>query len=130
MIPFERQFQTFHSVQNYLLLNELLAAGFPMPLVDTDALRKARAAFVEQLLPSVPTTSPGRPPRRCCSTWSTRCCEGGTMQAFGYERPQTLDQAVALLDRYGPDGPAAGRRHRPDHRRARAGAAPTVCSST
>ena len=28
MIPFERQFQTFHSLQNYFLLNELLAPGF------------------------------------------------------------------------------------------------------
>jgi len=46
MIPFERGFQTFHSVQNYLLLNELLAVGFPMPLIDTDELRRARAAFV------------------------------------------------------------------------------------
>jgi hypothetical protein len=46
MIPFERQFQTLHSLQNYLLLNELLAVGQPMPLVDTDALRTARAAFV------------------------------------------------------------------------------------
>jgi hypothetical protein len=48
MIPFERQFQTFHSLQNYFLLNELLAPGFPMPLVDTDALRKERAGFVER----------------------------------------------------------------------------------
>ena len=48
MIPFERQFQTFHSLQNYFLLNELLAPGFPMPLVDTDALRAARADFVER----------------------------------------------------------------------------------
>ena len=48
MIPFERQFQTFHSLQNYFLTNELLAPGFPMPLVDTDALREARAAFVER----------------------------------------------------------------------------------
>jgi hypothetical protein len=48
MIPFERQFQTFHSVQNYFLLNELLAPGMPMPLVDTDDLRKARAAFVRR----------------------------------------------------------------------------------
>ena len=32
MIPFERQFQAFHSVQNYFLSNELLAPGFPMPL--------------------------------------------------------------------------------------------------
>jgi hypothetical protein len=46
MIPFERQFQTFHSVQNYFLLNELLAPGFTMPIVDTDALRAARAGFV------------------------------------------------------------------------------------
>jgi hypothetical protein len=48
MIPFERQFQTFHSLQNYFLLNELLAPGFPMPLVDTDELRAARADFVRR----------------------------------------------------------------------------------
>jgi hypothetical protein len=48
MIPFERQFQTLHSVQNYFLLNELLAPGIPMPLVDTESLRQARAAFVER----------------------------------------------------------------------------------
>ena len=46
MIPFERQFQTLHSLQNYFLLNELLAPGFPMPVVDTEALRRARAGFV------------------------------------------------------------------------------------
>lgn len=48
MIPFERGFQTFHSLQNYLLLNELLAPGFAMPMVDTEARRAARAAFVER----------------------------------------------------------------------------------
>ena len=48
MIPFERQFQTFHSVQNYFLLNELLAPGLPMPIVDTDSLRAARADFVRR----------------------------------------------------------------------------------
>ena len=48
MIPFERQFQTFHSLQNYLLLNELLAPGIPMPMVDTDPLRRARADFVRR----------------------------------------------------------------------------------
>jgi hypothetical protein len=48
MIPFERQFQTFHSVQNYFLLNELLAPGFPMPMLDTDARRAARADFVRR----------------------------------------------------------------------------------
>jgi hypothetical protein len=48
MIPFERQFQTFHSLQNYFLTNELLAPGFPMPLVDNDELRRARADFVQR----------------------------------------------------------------------------------
>ncbi len=48
MIPFERQFQTFHSVQNYFLTNELLAPGVPMPVVDTDPLRQARADFVRR----------------------------------------------------------------------------------
>ena len=48
MIPFERQFQTMHSLQNYFLLNELLAPGWPMPIVDTEELRRQRAAFVER----------------------------------------------------------------------------------
>jgi hypothetical protein len=48
MIQFERQFQTFHSLQNYFLTNELLAPGWPMPVVDTDDLRAARARFVER----------------------------------------------------------------------------------
>ncbi len=48
MIPFERQFQSFHSVQNYFLLNELLAPRLPMPVVDTEALRLARVEFVER----------------------------------------------------------------------------------
>jgi hypothetical protein len=47
MIPFERQFQTLHSMQNYFLLNELLAPRWPMPLIDTDDLRRNRAAFAE-----------------------------------------------------------------------------------
>lgn len=48
MIPFERQFQTLHSLQNYFLLNELLAADWPMPMVDSESLRKARARFVSR----------------------------------------------------------------------------------
>jgi len=48
MIPFERQFQTLHSLQNYLLLNELLAPGWPMPVIDTEPLRHTRAKFVER----------------------------------------------------------------------------------
>ncbi len=45
---FESQFQALHSLQNYFLTNELLAPGFPMPLTDTEALRKARAVFVQR----------------------------------------------------------------------------------
>lgn len=48
MGSFEAQFQTLHSLQNYFLLNELLAPGFPMPMVDTEALRLKRAGFVER----------------------------------------------------------------------------------
>ena len=48
MIPFERQFQTLHSLQNYFLLNELLAPGHAMPIVDTEERRATRAAFVER----------------------------------------------------------------------------------
>jgi hypothetical protein len=44
--PFEAQYQFLHSLQNYLLTNELLAPGHVMPLVDTDALRRRRAVFV------------------------------------------------------------------------------------
>ena len=45
---FESQFQALHSLQNYFLTNELLAPGFPMPLTDTEALRKARARFCQK----------------------------------------------------------------------------------
>jgi hypothetical protein len=48
MVPFERQFQTFHSLQGYFLLNELLAPGLPMPMVDDEERRVARAAFVQR----------------------------------------------------------------------------------
>ncbi len=48
LIPFERQFQFLHSLQNYFLTNELLAPGHVMPLVDTDELRARRAVFVDR----------------------------------------------------------------------------------
>ena len=48
LIPFERQFQMLHSLQNYFLTNELLAPGFVMPVVDADALRARRADFVQR----------------------------------------------------------------------------------
>jgi len=46
LIPFERQFQFLHSLQNYFLTNELLAPGHVMPMIDNDGLRQARAGFV------------------------------------------------------------------------------------
>jgi hypothetical protein len=48
LIPFEAQFQFFHSLQNYFLTNELLAPAHVMPLVDNDALRRRRAGFVDR----------------------------------------------------------------------------------
>ena len=66
MIPFERQFQTLHSLQNYFLLNELLAPGWPMPLVDTDERRRARARRSSNASASGPITSSGQPTHRCC----------------------------------------------------------------
>ena len=46
MIGYEREYQSLHSVQNYLHLNELLVSGWPMPVVDTEERRHRRAAFL------------------------------------------------------------------------------------
>lgn len=43
--PFEREYQTLHSLMDYLGLNQLLAPRLPMPIIDTDALRLKRADF-------------------------------------------------------------------------------------
>jgi hypothetical protein len=48
MAPFERNYQTFHSLMNYHGLHELLAPGVPMPVLDTDAARAKRADFCER----------------------------------------------------------------------------------
>jgi hypothetical protein len=48
LIPFERQFQCLHSLQNYFLTNELLAPGHCMPVIDNDVLRAKRADFLER----------------------------------------------------------------------------------
>jgi hypothetical protein len=46
MIPFEREYQTFHSLMNYLGLNQLLSTdGIVMPIIDTDELRQRRGDF-------------------------------------------------------------------------------------
>ena len=50
MGSFEAQFQTLHSLQNYFLLNELLAPGHVMPMVDTEELRKVRADYVSRFV--------------------------------------------------------------------------------
>ena len=45
MIPFERNYQTYHSLTDYFGMRELLAPGIPMPMFDNDVRRIARAAF-------------------------------------------------------------------------------------
>lgn len=47
---FERAYQTFHSLINYMGLNLLLAPGIPMPIVDTEELRYKRAAFIQEFI--------------------------------------------------------------------------------
>ena len=114
MIPFERQFQTFHSVQNYFLLNELLAPGFPMPMVDTDALRAARG----RLRPAVRRASVLLRPGGHAAGAPGRGGPGALgppMRAFAYERPTRLDDAARPARRARPGGAPARRRDRPDH---------------
>lgn len=43
--PFEKEYQTLHSLMDYLGLNQLLAPRLPMPIIDTDKLRLKRADF-------------------------------------------------------------------------------------
>jgi hypothetical protein len=46
MNPFEREYQTFHSLMNYFGLNQLLSPpGIVMPVIDTDVLRAKRGDF-------------------------------------------------------------------------------------
>ncbi len=45
---FEKEFQTMHSVIDYLGLHVMLAPGIPMPILDTDELRFKRADFVHR----------------------------------------------------------------------------------
>ena len=47
---FEKAYQTFHCLINYMGLNTLLAPGLPMPILDTDESRARRAAFVQQFI--------------------------------------------------------------------------------
>ena len=45
MMPFERNYQTYHSLTDYFGMRELLAPGIPMPMFDNDVRRIARARF-------------------------------------------------------------------------------------
>jgi hypothetical protein len=45
---FEKEFQTMHSVMDYLGLHQILAPGIPMPILDTDDLRLKRADFIHR----------------------------------------------------------------------------------
>jgi hypothetical protein len=47
---FEKAYQTFHSLINYMGLNTLLAPGLPMPILDTTELRDKRAAFIQAFI--------------------------------------------------------------------------------
>jgi hypothetical protein len=45
LAPFEREYQTLHSLMDYLGLNQLLAPRLLMPIIDTEELRRKRAEF-------------------------------------------------------------------------------------
>jgi len=51
---FEKAYQTFHCLLNYLGLNTLLAPGLPMPILDTEELRSQRAAFIQEFIANKP----------------------------------------------------------------------------
>lgn len=55
MGPFEKEYQTFHSVMNYFGLNQLLSpGGLVMPVVDTDEKRAKRGDFVRRFVQDKP----------------------------------------------------------------------------
>lgn len=47
---FEKAYQTFHCLINYMGLNTLLAPGIPMPILDSEELRYKRAAFIQEFI--------------------------------------------------------------------------------
>jgi hypothetical protein len=47
---FEKAYQTFHCLTNYMSLNTLLAPGLVMPIMDTEQLRSRRAAFIQEFI--------------------------------------------------------------------------------
>jgi hypothetical protein len=51
---FEKAYQTFHCLINYMGLNNLLAPGLPIPILDTEELRCKRAAFIQEFITGRP----------------------------------------------------------------------------
>jgi hypothetical protein len=47
---YEKAYQTFHCLGNYMGLNILLAPGLPMPLLDSEELRTRRAEFIQEFI--------------------------------------------------------------------------------
>jgi hypothetical protein len=51
---FEKAYQTFHSLINYMGLNLLLAPSLAMPLMDNESLRAQRATFIQEFIADKP----------------------------------------------------------------------------
>jgi hypothetical protein len=54
MSEYEKQYQTWHCLCDYLGLHILLQPGFPMPVFDTEELRLKRAKFIDHFAPGRP----------------------------------------------------------------------------
>lgn len=48
MAPYEKEYQSFHSLNNFMGSDLLLSSGIPMPLFDNDELRNKRASFIRE----------------------------------------------------------------------------------
>ena len=106
MIPFERQFQTFHSLQNYFLLNELLAPGTRCPS-STPSSDAPRAAFVERFTERPYHFIRAATPQVLLDEVE-RVLWGLAHAAFTYERPERLSDAPLLAGGDGDARPLAG----------------------
>lgn len=51
---YEKAYQTFHCLINYMGLNILLAPSLPMPILDSEELRTQRAAFIQEFIADKP----------------------------------------------------------------------------
>ena len=117
LIPFERQFQFLHSLQNYFLTNELLAPGpRRCRMVDNDALRARRADFVARFCERPVLLHPRGDPPGAHGRGRPDPLSGAHADACSPSRtpgPATLAEAVALLARARPGGARPRRRDGP-----------------